>query len=226
MPGSSTGEGGPAPILNPSAGEWPPLPGRYRRVRPTSTPASSSGRSGHHSGSEWKPTCLGQVSEDPYLQLADQREKEVGRCRDGNADNGGQHQQRDVAPGPQQRKRIGRHATALRGCLGPNHGPPSARDLSPGCRSDRRTRPGLSNSPAAGEFAGRRPAHLADMHRASLAPDGPAPLRLRNRVIRLRNGDHDGIWAAPLVIINGPATILNNGYLRAGIFHWLVSRPG
>jgi glyoxylase-like metal-dependent hydrolase (beta-lactamase superfamily II) len=51
MPGSSAGEGGPSPILNPSAGEWPPLPGRYRRVRPTSTPASS-GRGGHPRGSE------------------------------------------------------------------------------------------------------------------------------------------------------------------------------
>jgi hypothetical protein len=43
MPGSSAGAGGPPPTLNPSAGEWPPLPGRYRMVRATSTPASSSG---------------------------------------------------------------------------------------------------------------------------------------------------------------------------------------
>jgi hypothetical protein len=28
IPGSSIGDGGPSPALNPSAGEWPPLPGR------------------------------------------------------------------------------------------------------------------------------------------------------------------------------------------------------
>ena len=45
--------------LNPSAGEWPPLPGRYRMVSPTSRPARASGSSGHHSGSPWKPSPLG-----------------------------------------------------------------------------------------------------------------------------------------------------------------------
>jgi hypothetical protein len=60
MPGSSTGEGGPSPVLNPSAGEWPPLPGRYPIVKLTSTPASSSGGIGHHSGSPWKPRSLGR----------------------------------------------------------------------------------------------------------------------------------------------------------------------
>ena len=91
------GDGGPSPILNPSAGEWPPLPGRYRIVRPTSTPASSSGRIGHHRGSACEAQALGQVGEDPSLQLADQREKEVRRRRDGHADDRGEHQQRHVA---------------------------------------------------------------------------------------------------------------------------------
>ena len=108
MPGSSIGDGGPSPALNPSAGEWPPLPGRYRMVRPTSTPASSSGRMGHHRGSASKPSVLGQSGEDPSLQLADQREKEVGRRRDGHADDRGKDQQGDIAPGPQQRQWIGR----------------------------------------------------------------------------------------------------------------------
>ena len=55
-----------------------------------------------------KAQLLGQAGEDPALQLADQREEEVGRRRDGNADDRGQYQQHQVAPGPQQRKGIGR----------------------------------------------------------------------------------------------------------------------
>ena len=35
------------------------------------TPASASGRTGHHSGSAWKPRALGQVGEDPSLHLAE-----------------------------------------------------------------------------------------------------------------------------------------------------------
>jgi hypothetical protein len=49
IPGSSTGNGAPAG-LNPSAGEWPPAPGRYLIVSPTSTPDTTSSGSGHHGG--------------------------------------------------------------------------------------------------------------------------------------------------------------------------------
>ena len=76
MPGSSIGEGGPSPALNPSAGEWPPLPGRYRMVRATSTPASTSGGIGHHSGSPWKPRPLGSsVKIQPCILLTKARKK-------------------------------------------------------------------------------------------------------------------------------------------------------
>ena len=76
MPGSSTGAGGPAPTLNPSAGEWPPLPGRYRMVAATSSPASTSGRIGHHSGSPWKPRPLGRsVKIHPCILLTRARKK-------------------------------------------------------------------------------------------------------------------------------------------------------
>jgi hypothetical protein len=59
MPGSSIGDGTP-PALNPSAGEWPPLPGRYRIVSPTKTPARASNGSGHHSGVPSKPSAPGR----------------------------------------------------------------------------------------------------------------------------------------------------------------------
>ena len=51
--------------------------------------------------------ALGQVGEDPPLQLADQGQKEVGGRRDGRPNDRGDDQQNDIAPGPQQRERIG-----------------------------------------------------------------------------------------------------------------------
>jgi len=59
-PGSSAGLGARSPALNPSAGELPPRPGRCWMVSATSTPATASGSSGHHSGSAWNPSPLGR----------------------------------------------------------------------------------------------------------------------------------------------------------------------
>jgi hypothetical protein len=59
MPGTSVGDGTP-PALNPSAGEWPPLPGRYRMVRATRTPARVSSGSGHHHGAPPRPRASGR----------------------------------------------------------------------------------------------------------------------------------------------------------------------
>ena len=76
MPGSSIAVGGLPPALNPSAGEWPPVPGRYRSVKLTSTPASSSGKMGHHRGSPWKPSPLGKlVKIQPCSLLTSARKK-------------------------------------------------------------------------------------------------------------------------------------------------------
>jgi hypothetical protein len=47
-------------MAKPSAGEWPPRPGRYRIVNPTNTPASPTAGNGHQTGSSWKPTALGR----------------------------------------------------------------------------------------------------------------------------------------------------------------------
>ncbi len=47
---SSGPVGGPPPVLNPKAGEWPPLPGRYRMVSPVNSPHSTNQGTGHHAG--------------------------------------------------------------------------------------------------------------------------------------------------------------------------------
>ena len=61
MPGSSIGSTGPPDALKPSAGLWPPVPGRYCRVNATSRPLIVSGSSGHQLGSPSNPRSLGRV---------------------------------------------------------------------------------------------------------------------------------------------------------------------
>ena len=58
-PGSSIGGSGP-PALKPSAGEWPPMPGRCRIASATSSPESASSGSGHHTGAESNPSAFGR----------------------------------------------------------------------------------------------------------------------------------------------------------------------
>jgi hypothetical protein len=60
IPGSSMAVGGGPPALNPSAGDSPPSPGRYRMVSATSRPASTSSGAGHHTGTSSKPSCPGR----------------------------------------------------------------------------------------------------------------------------------------------------------------------
>ena len=60
MPGRSIGCTMP-PVFSPSAGEWPPVPGRYRSVAPTASPLSASSGSGHHRGRVSKPRSPGSV---------------------------------------------------------------------------------------------------------------------------------------------------------------------
>ncbi len=59
-PGSQAGSGVP-PAWKPSAGSWPPPPGRYLMVRLTTTPASTVGGIGHQTGTVWKPRSPGSV---------------------------------------------------------------------------------------------------------------------------------------------------------------------
>ena len=58
-PGSSLAVGAPPPVLNPSAGMCPAVPGRYLMVAPTRTPARASSGSGHQTGVPAKPSFLG-----------------------------------------------------------------------------------------------------------------------------------------------------------------------
>src|SRR6478752_2717266 len=58
-PGSTLAAGGPV-ALKPSAGDSPPRPGRYRTIRPTTSPANARGPSGHHKGADSKPSAIGR----------------------------------------------------------------------------------------------------------------------------------------------------------------------
>ena len=51
--------GAPPPVLNPSAGMCPAVPGRYLMVAPTRTPARASNGSGHQTGVPAKPSAFG-----------------------------------------------------------------------------------------------------------------------------------------------------------------------
>jgi hypothetical protein len=59
MPGSAAGVG-ELPAANPSAGDSPPRPGRYPTATATSSPATASGASGHHIGTDPNPSTPGR----------------------------------------------------------------------------------------------------------------------------------------------------------------------
>src|SRR5271169_2679006 len=75
MPGSSAGAGGPPPTLNPSAGEWPPLAGQVPDGQSGQQPGQQQRRDRPPQRLGGKAQALGQVGEDPHLQLGDQGEK-------------------------------------------------------------------------------------------------------------------------------------------------------
>ena len=68
-PGSSTAVGAP-PALNPSAGLWPAVPGRYWMVAPTRRPAMARMGSGHHTGVPAKPSSLGSEVKNQFWRRA------------------------------------------------------------------------------------------------------------------------------------------------------------
>ena len=80
------------------------------------SPESASSGNGHHTGTESNPRVLGQIGEEPLLQLVDEREEPVGDGGDGDAEQRGEGEQLEVAAAPQQRlgvRRGGRRGRSL-----------------------------------------------------------------------------------------------------------------
>ena len=97
----------PRPGLEPVGGRVAALAGQVLDGQGHQHPGQQQRQNGPPQRFGVEAHALGQVGEDPPLQLADQGQKEVGRRRDGRADDRGDDQQNDIAPGPQQRERIG-----------------------------------------------------------------------------------------------------------------------
>ena len=86
IPGSSLSTGGPPPVWNPNAGEWPPLPGRYRMVKPVSTPQSTNQGTGHQAGTPPEKMSAGRSVEHELLDLGrpapgSRRQSQRSECR-------------------------------------------------------------------------------------------------------------------------------------------------
>ena len=73
----------------------------------TRKPLSASQGSGHHSGSPWKPRLPGRSVKISVWTLLDCLEEEVGDGRHREADDGSEHQEREIAPGLEELERIG-----------------------------------------------------------------------------------------------------------------------
>ena len=97
-PTSSRPVGGPPPALNPKAGEWPPVPGRYRMVNAVNSPHSTNHGTGHHAGAGPPKKLIRQPIEDELLDRRNQGEESVRNGRDGNAQKRREHQRSQVRP--------------------------------------------------------------------------------------------------------------------------------
>ena len=75
-------------------------------ARATSNPLKVSHGSGHHSGSPWNPTLVGRSTKISCWSLDDGVQEEVGNRRHGDTDDGSHEEQDDVAPGPDDRRRV------------------------------------------------------------------------------------------------------------------------
>ena len=102
------GRGGcPAPALNPSAGMWPAVPGRYVMVAADQHAGQGQQRQGPPHRRAGESELLGQRGEDPVLEQADQLEEPVGHGGHRDPDEGGQHQELDVALRAEHGHRVG-----------------------------------------------------------------------------------------------------------------------
>ena len=55
-----------APTRNPSAGEWPPLPGMNAMTAPAINPPTIKSGSGHHAGTTSNPSAMGSPSKSHW----------------------------------------------------------------------------------------------------------------------------------------------------------------
>jgi hypothetical protein len=67
-----------AVVFRPSAGWWPPLPGKYCTVSPTRRPATARSGSGHQVGAPWNPSPLGRVGAENRLEMGDRLKEAIG----------------------------------------------------------------------------------------------------------------------------------------------------
>ena len=101
IPGSSIGGDRPA-ALNPSAGLWPPVPGRYRIASATSRPLEREQRDRPPGWRAVEAEVARQCREDVLLCLGDQLQEEVGHGCDRDTDDGAQCEQPEIAVGLEQ----------------------------------------------------------------------------------------------------------------------------
>ena len=105
-PGKLDGCNGP-PVLNPSAGLCPAVPGRYRIVRATSRPLSASSGIGHHEGWLSKPRSPGRVANTYCCVSATALRKKYATAATGTPIDRAEDEQREIALAPQQLARVG-----------------------------------------------------------------------------------------------------------------------
>ncbi len=105
-PGSSIGVGAP-PALNPSAGLWPPIPGRYWIVERDQHPGERQQRDGPPGRLLAQTEGVREVGEDLALEDIDELEEAPRRGGDGHPDDPGNDQEAHVATRAQQGERVG-----------------------------------------------------------------------------------------------------------------------
>ena len=101
-PGSWAGVGAPSPALNPSAGEWPPFPGRNRIDRRDQQAGQRQDGKRPPRRRAVKAQPVGEMSEDLALQVGDKLKEPVGRGGHWHAEQSGEDQQSQIALAPQQ----------------------------------------------------------------------------------------------------------------------------
>ena len=94
-----------APACMPSAGTWPPWPGRWITVSATRTPASPRAATGHHAGALFEAELVGEGVPDHVLELVHGRQEAEGQRGDRDPHQRGHDQHGRGSPGCAGRRR-------------------------------------------------------------------------------------------------------------------------